>query len=84
MDQSTIKAAMDAAQKVVTDAVNAEAQTLVDPKGTAASKVAAGRALNVLGRVNTAITRCSDRVNTALGRLTPKPKKKKAAKPAAK
>ncbi len=80
MDQSTIKAAMAAAQQVVTDAVNAEAQTLVNSKGTAASKVAAGRALNVLGRVNTAITRCSERVDSALNRLTPKPKKSKAKK----
>ncbi len=81
MDISTpIKTAMAAAATVVTDAVNEAAQALVDPSGSAASKVAAGRALNVLGRINTTITKASERVDTALGRLAPRAKKAKKGK----
>ena len=80
MNGKTITDALAAITTVITDAVNEEAKTLVDPKAPAEAKLAAGRALNALGRVNTTMTKAGDRVAQALKRLDPKPKKKKAKK----
>ena len=75
-----VTAAVTLARTEVRNAVKEARTILASEKSTTEELVTASRALNVAGRLDTALTKAEGRIASSLKKLQPKAKKSKAKK----
>lgn len=80
MDVTKIKAALAAVKTEINNAKVVQQKTLKDDNAKIEALEAAGNAIRVLGRINSAVTKAETKIETALKKLEPKAKREKKAK----